>query len=234
MTREDDASIVAHERAIELNPNNSGAINNLGALYGDQGHYDRAIPLYAKSERLDAQRSFQTTNLSLAYGFLALWDEAIAIAREDAQARGDTPDNLLPRIHYHYARGEADSVLAMGRRRMALQPSNAGLILHTAGLYLWAGEAEAAESLARDAQRIHPDRPLLADWRPAPMALALAASRRLGPGDGFARVDGGGPGDAHRGRDGPPQRPGRVQAERDQRPVGTHRRGDPLARCGRA
>lgn len=178
MKREDDASIVAHERAIELNPNNSGAINNLGALYGDQGHYDRAIPLYAKSERLDAQRSFQTTNLSLAYGFLALWDEAIAIAREDAQARGDTPDNLLPRIHYHYARGEADSVLAMGRRRMALQPSNAGLILHTAGLYLWAGEAEAAESLARDAQRIHPDRPLLADWRPAPMALALAASMR--------------------------------------------------------
>ncbi|CCQ64165.1 TPR repeat:Sel1-like repeat:Sel1-like repeat [Crocosphaera watsonii WH 0401] len=46
-----DEAIAAYKKAIEINPNDAFAYNNMGLALDDQGKYDEAIAAHKKSPR---------------------------------------------------------------------------------------------------------------------------------------------------------------------------------------
>ncbi|MBU1811152.1 MAG: tetratricopeptide repeat protein, partial [Candidatus Omnitrophica bacterium] len=69
--------IQALEKAIELNPNDAGAYNNLGRTYYELGRYSEAIQAYKKGIELDSKNAIAYNNLGSAYFNLEDYSQAI-------------------------------------------------------------------------------------------------------------------------------------------------------------
>jgi len=60
-------AIKMYEKAIELDPNNADAYNDLGIIYSDIGQYDKAIDYYSKVLEKNPQHKYAIHNIGLAY-----------------------------------------------------------------------------------------------------------------------------------------------------------------------
>ena len=62
-----DLAIVVYKKALELDPKNVYALNNLGDAYYKQGKYDLAISAYKKALEMDPKNVYALNNLGDAY-----------------------------------------------------------------------------------------------------------------------------------------------------------------------
>ena len=77
--------IAAYETLLDRNPNDSWALNNLGALLAGQRQFERAAELFERAVALDSSSAFQFTNLinmRVALGDYDRGDQLLAIVNE--------------------------------------------------------------------------------------------------------------------------------------------------------
>lgn len=153
-----DSTIAAYQRALERNPNNADAANNLALsqAYFGTGEYDKAIRWFRVAERLRPHR-FSRMGLAIVYSYLNLYDQARAWVEKDREIEGVNEENLMGELHLHYPHGRRDSTLSAVIRRVEVDPTDAGNREVVAWVTLWAGDLDLAESYARDAIRLAPE-----------------------------------------------------------------------------
>lgn len=78
VTRDHQASITAHERLIELDPNDDWALNNLGATYADLGEWALAERYFEAASTADSGNSLSFRNTAAAEMNQGKLDEAEA------------------------------------------------------------------------------------------------------------------------------------------------------------
>ncbi|MGD8868439.1 MAG: tetratricopeptide repeat protein [Gemmatimonadales bacterium] len=150
-----DSSVAAYERALELDPNNGNAANNLAIELQNRGKFPEAIKLYKLAERV-APHTFSRTNLAIVYSWLGLLERSGEWVRKDIASGGLNENNLWAAFHAPYSRGQKDSALAIVKRYADLDPADPGLRASAAWVALWAGDLALAEGYARDANRLAP------------------------------------------------------------------------------
>ena len=62
-----DLAIIVYKKALELDPENVYALNNIGDAYYKQGKYDLAISAYKKALEMDPENVYMLNNLGNAY-----------------------------------------------------------------------------------------------------------------------------------------------------------------------
>ncbi|MBI1926223.1 tetratricopeptide repeat protein [Candidatus Poribacteria bacterium] len=79
MMNEDSTSeLTLWKRAIEINPNNANAHNNLGNAYEAQGQYEQAIAAYQRAIDIDPNDAIAHINLGVVYTKQGQYEQAIA------------------------------------------------------------------------------------------------------------------------------------------------------------
>jgi eukaryotic-like serine/threonine-protein kinase len=125
VTRDVEAARKTYELWQRTYPNDDGAINNLGVLYGEIGENDKEIAAYQQALKLDPTSGQSYVNLANAFLQTSKFDEARATAR-DAQARNlDSPEMHL--MFYRIAFHQRDEA-AMKREAVMGKPGAEDLI----------------------------------------------------------------------------------------------------------
>ncbi len=158
-----DSTAYNYELLLALEPEHTGAINNLGDLYEDMGQYEDALDMYRRSMVLDPQRATPHFNLMSAartLGLHGLADSVAALTQErfpgsmyaiagaglnayyagDFEA-GEPYARLLVERYPGYAAGNAQRILA------SLEASR-GHIRHAMALADSAGASYEADGAA--------------------------------------------------------------------------------------
>ncbi|HEY4281973.1 MAG TPA: tetratricopeptide repeat protein [Chthoniobacterales bacterium] len=79
--RQYDLALAEFQRAIELQPNNSEALQFVAYVHRRQGNWDRALDELQKTLKLDPRNASIEGNIAQTYCFLRRWKDAEATAR---------------------------------------------------------------------------------------------------------------------------------------------------------
>jgi TolB-like protein/class 3 adenylate cyclase/Tfp pilus assembly protein PilF len=90
--RQFDDALKEFRRALELQPNNTHALESCGYIYRRQGQWERALTELAKCEERDPRNASLPANIGAAYLYLRMWPEA---KRAGSRALTLDPHNLL-------------------------------------------------------------------------------------------------------------------------------------------
>ncbi len=157
--RDYQAAITAYERLIEMDPTDTWALNNLGAVYDqDLGQYDRAYEYYRRAVELDSSAVVHLRNLARAAINLGRFDEAEALLEtgsarfpEDEVIRGLWIDLAANRRDY-------DAVVEATERLRPLASDPRVEMVRLAVLSdvaMLRGRLAEAERLAEESARAH-------------------------------------------------------------------------------
>jgi tetratricopeptide (TPR) repeat protein/tRNA A-37 threonylcarbamoyl transferase component Bud32 len=108
VTGEEERAIQAFEAMLDLDPDDSWALNNLGVVYSDRREHALAAQAYARAFEVDSGNPLAINNLAstmMSLGDLAGADSAVAVA---AGLFPTDPTVAEQRALLHYARGEFD------------------------------------------------------------------------------------------------------------------------------
>ena len=123
-----DEAIKAYEKAIEVNPNNADAHNNLGHTYSEKGMFDEAILAYKEAIAINPNDVVVHNNLGNAYDGKRMYDEAILAFKK---AIAINPDYALAHnnLGLAYRKKEAcDNAILACKKIIALDPSYANML----------------------------------------------------------------------------------------------------------
>jgi len=171
-----DSSIAAYEWALELDPNNGNAANNLAIELQNRGQFPEAVKLYKLAERV-APHTFSRTNLAIVYSWLGLLQQTDEWVGKDIAIDGFNQNNLWAAVHSPYSLGQKDSALAIVKRYADLDPADPGIRSNAAWVALWAGDLTLAEGYARDASRLAPQGYAIAYKDPKTVLGSVALAR---------------------------------------------------------
>jgi len=184
-------AINAYERLIEMDPNDTWALNNLGVIYDqDLGQYDVAYDYYLRAFERDSSTAVHLRNVSRTEINLGRYEEAaahIALASE----RFPT-DDAVARLRVDLAASQQDfesvTAAAESYRDLPSDPRNDMVRLATlSDVALVHGRLQEAERLAEESARAHeraglpnPGRSMLSGfvWADAGVRRDTEAARR--------------------------------------------------------
>jgi len=120
-----EESIVAYQRAIQLDPKNAAPHNGLGNVYRALGKYDEAIAAYQRAIQLDPKVAAPHNGLGNVYRALGNYDEALAAYQRAIQLdpKDALPHNGLGNVYDDLDR--YDEALAAYQRAIQLDPKDA-------------------------------------------------------------------------------------------------------------
>ncbi len=75
--KEYNKAITTYQKAIEINPKNDDAYNNMGITYGNLKEYDKALTAYQKAIEINPQKDEAYNNMGIAYRNLKEYDKAL-------------------------------------------------------------------------------------------------------------------------------------------------------------
>ncbi|MEM7476790.1 MAG: tetratricopeptide repeat protein [Planctomycetota bacterium] len=106
-----DEAVQAYSKCLEMEPNNSDALNNRAVVLGKLGKYDEAIQDFEKTVELNESDSLAWANLGLALHSVEKYEAAI---EKYNKAEELTTDSEIPfqRGNTHLALGNLQSALA--------------------------------------------------------------------------------------------------------------------------
>lgn len=113
VTGEDERAIQAYEAMLDLDPDDSWALNNLGVVYGDRREHAKAAQVYAHAFEVDSLSPLSILNLAhtkMDLGDYAGADSVIDVA---ASLFPDDPSVAERQAQLHHARGEHDRAFAV-------------------------------------------------------------------------------------------------------------------------
>jgi arylsulfatase A-like enzyme/Flp pilus assembly protein TadD len=154
----DEEGAKAHlERALDLNPDDSDALNQLGLLLWRQGRIDSSIAALGRSARLAPSSTTARLNLGIAYMRLARYREAAAQFEILASLTPEDPDS-----RYKYAKalqmaGDVSGALEAYGECLALNPGMTLALYDSAVMLLELGRREEAVARLRKVVEVKPD-----------------------------------------------------------------------------
>jgi tetratricopeptide (TPR) repeat protein len=113
VTGEEERAIQAFEALLELDPDDSWALNNLGVVYDRRREHVRAAQAFARSFEVDSLNSLAINNLVAAMmkqGDLAGADSAVTVA---SSRFPNDPSVAEKQAQLHFSRGELDRAVSV-------------------------------------------------------------------------------------------------------------------------
>ena len=117
-----DEAVAAFQRALQRQPDNFDAINNLGNIYVMQGKLDSAINCYRQALRLRPNYAGAHYNLGLALQDLDRFDEAAACFQEAVRCGPDSADAYFNLASAQHSQGSLEEALANFDEALRLRP----------------------------------------------------------------------------------------------------------------
>jgi tetratricopeptide (TPR) repeat protein len=147
----------AYERAIELNPNDWGAVNDLAIVYLQTGRLAAAIQQWKRVLKGNPASAHGVRfNLALAHRVLGLLDRA---EQGNRSALALKPDHVLAMVnqgHVDLFQGDTTAVIAMAERLAREYESNPYALQSAGWLLIFVGELERARAPLERAYALSP------------------------------------------------------------------------------
>jgi tetratricopeptide (TPR) repeat protein len=164
VTRNRDQIINAYTTVLDLYPDETIALNNLGVVYGNLREYERAAELYARALDLDSTTSLYFGNLAGVLARERSFDSAASVIDRFERRFPGNPEVAISRIFAAAYRKDYDTVEQLGYKLIEEQR---GRVFWEAMAYMWLGNLAAMRGQMNRAQR---------DWD---RAVSLTAQRDL-------------------------------------------------------
>jgi serine/threonine-protein kinase len=162
VTGNTDLQISAYRTVLDMHPDDSYALNNLGVIYGGLRDFERAADYYQKALGVDSTLALHYSNLASSLGTLRRFDSADSVARRFETRFPKNPMVKLAYLLNEAQRGDYDSAAVLVKGLLADQK---GTVYWEAIAYEWWGHLDAlrgqmtsARSRWRDALRITDER----------------------------------------------------------------------------
>jgi adenylate cyclase len=139
-----DEALAGARRYTELVPDRPGSYNNLGALYGFAGEYDRALQAFRSAQALDAENASAAIGLALTLSYMDRHAEAITAA-EQVRARLGDDQYGLGTAGYVYARAGRRAEAQRALQALEAQPDASPYL--RASVYMGLGDRDRAFAL---------------------------------------------------------------------------------------
>jgi len=170
-----DQQISAYRTVLDLHPDDTYSLNNLGVIYGNLRDFERAAEFYNQALVVDSTNSLHYSNLASSLGSLGRFDDAYRVAR-----RFETrfPDNPMVKLAYTInaaQKGEYDSAAVLVKGLLADQK---GTVYWEAIAYEWWGHLDALRGQMTSARRRWRDALRITDERGMGGAYVLRSARR--------------------------------------------------------
>ena len=164
VTSNRDQTMSAYSTVLELYPDETIALNNLGVVYGDLREPERAAELYTRALAVDSTMGLHYRNLAQSLVSTGNSDSAATIIERFAGRFPGNPDVAITRILCAAMRKDYDAAEQLG---YALMDEQRGRVFWEALAYMWLGNLSAMRGQMNRAQR---------EWD---RALTLTAERDL-------------------------------------------------------
>ncbi len=164
VTRNRDQTMSAYSTLLDLYPDETIALNNLGVVYTGLREHERAAELYAQALGLDSTTSLYFGNLAGSLGRQHKWDSATSVIDRFEQRFPGNPEVAISRIYNASYRKNYDAVVQLG---YSLIEEQRGRVFWEAIAHVFMGSLAAMRGQMIQAQR---------DWD---RALTLTAERNL-------------------------------------------------------
>ncbi len=165
VTGNSDQQISAYRTVLDLYPDDTYALNNLGVVYTGLREFQKAAEYYVRALAVDSTFSLHFSNLAGSLGTLKLFDSADVIARKFERRFPKNPDVKLSYTINEANRGNYDSAAVLVKGLLADQK---GTVYWEAIAYEWWGHLDALRGEMASAQR---------EWHEA---LRITAERGMG------------------------------------------------------
>jgi len=160
--REEAAAM--YERAVEANPNNAAARDNLAAAYNGiaaryygMGRRDEAIAMYKKAIELDPRNADLCNDLANSYYGSGRREEAAIFYKKAIELRPDFAAAYSNLANVYDDIGRRDEAIAMYKKAIELKPDYADAYNNLGAAYSGAGRREEAIAAFKKALEINPD-----------------------------------------------------------------------------
>jgi tetratricopeptide (TPR) repeat protein len=160
-----DQTISAYRTLLDLYPDDTYALNNLGVIYSQLHDHARAADLYDRALGVDSTLRLHYSNLASALGLQRRWDTAAAVIEHYAARFPGNPEVKISRILNAAYRKDYDEAEALGTELMEEQK---GTVFWEAIAYEWLAQLDAMRGRLAAAER---------RWT---RAFEITASRDLG------------------------------------------------------
>lgn len=142
LRRDYDQAIPLLQKALEKQPDHTGAMHYLGNCYMGQRQYDKAIALFEKAATAQPDSSQVYYSLGYAYRVLGKTDQAIAALEKSLELGPSNPHAVRLLVPLYQSSGQAEKVEAMfsvqvaaAKKALGEQPDNAMAYATLAGIY---------------------------------------------------------------------------------------------------
>ena len=165
VTGDVDQQISAYRTLLDLYPDDTYGLNNIGVVYTGLRNRERAVEYASKALAIDSSFSLHFSNLASSLGSLGLHDSADVIARKFERRFPKSPTVKLSYTINQAKRGNYDSAAVLVSGLMADQK---GTVFWEAIAYEWWGHLNAMRGQMSAADR---------EWQ---KALKITADRKMG------------------------------------------------------
>ena len=145
-----DQVISAYRTLLELYPDDTYALNNLGVIYSQLNDHARAADLYNRSLRVDSTLRLHYSNLASALGLQKRWDTATTVIEHFATRFPGNPEVKITRIINAAYRKDYAEAEVLGAELMDEQK---GTVFWEAIAYEWLAQLDAMRGRLAAAER---------------------------------------------------------------------------------
>ena len=145
-----DQVISAYRTVLDMFPEDTYALNNLGVIYTQLGDPARAAELYGRALQVDSTLRLHYSNLASALGQQQHWDSSAAVIEHFAARFPGNPEVKIARIIYAANRKDYAQAEVLGTELMDEQK---GTVFWEAIAYEWLAQLDAMRGRLGAAER---------------------------------------------------------------------------------
>ena len=150
VTGDRDQQISAYRTVLDLYPDETIALNNLGVLYGQLRDFERSASYYARALAVDSTNRLHYSNLASSLSSQRLFDSAHAIGRRFERRFPANPEVKLTFVINQAMRQNYDSASVLVKGLLADQR---GTVFWEAIAYEWWGHLDALRGQPNNARQ---------------------------------------------------------------------------------
>jgi len=154
-----DKSIASYKKAIESDPQYTGAYSNLGNLYNKLGKMQDAVEIYKKAIEVNPRFADAYNNLGTAYDVLGDHEAAMNAYRQALEIRPNYSETYSNMGNVSYRLGRFDEAARLYEKAVDINPYNAIGYYNLSKAYRKLGEEQAADEAYVRAKKLNPELP---------------------------------------------------------------------------
>ena len=145
------------QEKVRQNPNNPEAYSNLGFVYGDLGHYEKALVSFKEAIRIKPDDALAHYNLGVSYSNLGHHEKAIVSYKEAIRIKPDYVD-AHGNLGFVYSNlGHYEKALVSFKEAIRIKPDDALAHYNLGDTYTTLGRNDEANTEYKEALRLNPN-----------------------------------------------------------------------------